>query len=229
MKGSKDKMSAPSELADAATGASAMLTSALAADALDEIGFRHQCLSSEIQPLMDGSHVVGRAHTARAVESTPGERKEPYDGLLAAIDSAPKGAVFVIGTGHSDSAGIWGELVSTASVARGLSGILTDGLTRDTNAVKALGFAVFSRGRSPYDSKGRVEVVEHGLPVDIDNVRIHPGDLVVADSDGVCIVPSALEARVIELVRRKRRVETEFREAVASMSASAAFRKFGIL
>ncbi|WP_028923237.1 RraA family protein [Pseudonocardia acaciae] len=206
------------------------LSSALAADALDTLGHRAQCLGPDVRPLTLSQRVVGRAHPVRAVPAEDIAPARPYAGLLAALDVAPPGSVFVFATGRSDAAGVWGELITTASRARGLAGALTDGLIRDVTSVAGSGFPVFSRGATPYDSKGRVDVVEHGRPVVVDGVTIGPGDLVVGDADGVCIVPAALVDDVLDIVRRKRLGENEFREAVAGgMPVSEAFRAFGVL
>jgi 4-hydroxy-4-methyl-2-oxoglutarate aldolase len=92
------------------------------------------------------------------------------------------------------------------------------------------GTPVFCRGTVPTDSNGRSEVRAHNVPVVIDGVRIEPGDLVVADDDGVVIVPQALIDKVVAMALEKDAHESQFRAAVADgMSATAAFAKFGVL
>jgi len=92
------------------------------------------------------------------------------------------------------------------------------------------GFPVFSRGATPYDSKGRIEIVEHGRPITVDGVLISPGDLVVGDADGVCVVPRAVEEQVLALVADKNRGESDFRRAVrGGMRVSEAFRTYHML
>ncbi|WP_084144848.1 RraA family protein [Amycolatopsis jejuensis] len=207
-----------------------LLTSALASDALDALGRRHQCLGPDIRPLSMSQRLVGRAHTVRAVPAEDIAPERPYEGLLAALDHTPPGAVFVFFTDRSDAAGVWGELVTTACVSQGVAGALTDGLIRDVNRVLELEFPVFSRGATPYDSKGRVDVVEELVPVTVDGVTINPGDLVVGDADGVCIVPAELEHDVLAAVREKRAGERQFREAVAGGTpVTEAFRAYRVL
>lgn len=207
-----------------------LLTSALASDALDSLGYRNQCLSHDIRPLALTDRVVGRAYTALAVPAPDVTPARPYEGLLEALDTVAPGAVFVFNTQRSDAAGVWGELVTTACVAGGVAGALTDGLIRDVTRVLDLEFPVFSRGATPYDSKGRVDVIEHGKPMMMDGVLISTGDVVVGDADGVCIIPRVVERDVIDLVRAKREGEGEFRQAVKhGMRVTDAFRKFGIL
>jgi len=174
--------------------------------------------------------MVGRAFPVRSVPALQVEPERPYEGLLAALDDLFAGAVFVFATGRSDAAGVWGELITTACLARGVAGALTDGLIRDVTRVLESEFPVFSRGATPYDSKGRLDVVEHDVALTIDGVLIQPGDLIVADADGVCVVPRECETQVLELGQQKRSEEGAFRVAVQSGArVSDAFRTYDIL
>jgi len=207
----------------------ALLSSAIAADALDVLGMREQCLAYDVRPLEPTQRVVGRAFPVHSQPATSTAPTTPYEGLMAALDDLTADSVFVFETGRSDAAGVWGELITTACVATGIAGALTDGLIRDVSIVLESGFPVFSRGATPYDSKGRVDVVSHGAPIVIDGVTISAGDLVVGDADGVCIVPAEVELEVLELVRQKREGEGSFRDAVrGGTSISDAFRRFGV-
>ncbi|MDT5018553.1 MAG: hypothetical protein QOD39_4713, partial [Mycobacterium sp.] len=88
----------------------------------------------------------------------------------------------------------------------------------------------FCRGTVPTDSNGRSEVRAHNVPVVIDSVVIDPGDLVVADDDGVAIVPAALIEKVVAMALDKDAHESQFRTAVAEgLTATEAFAKFGVL
>jgi regulator of RNase E activity RraA len=206
------------------------LTSSLASDALDALGHREQCLGPDVGPLAMSQRVVGRAFTVRAIPATTTTPERPYENLLTALDHLGTGEVFVFFTDRYDGAGVWGELVTTASISRGAVGALTDGLVRDVTRILDTGFPVFSRGATPYDSKGRIDVIEEAVPVVIDGVRIAPGDLIVGDADGVCVIPAAIEADVLAHVREKTKGEAKFREAVASgTSVTDAFRTFRVL
>jgi 4-hydroxy-4-methyl-2-oxoglutarate aldolase len=205
------------------------LRSALMADVLDGMGRRHQCLGPGIVPLRSADILVGRAFPVTVIETdTPIE--PPYQGLLRALDAIAADDVFVYPTGRSSRAAVWGELVSTACLARGAAGALTDGLVRDTERIRALGFPVFARGTLPLDVNGRLEVVGYGADAVLDGVPIRPGDLIVADADGVVIVPSELEAEAVELALAKGTREAGFRSAVAAGTApSVAFDRFKVL
>ena len=205
------------------------LRTALVADALDAIGRRNQCLGSGILPLQSNVVLVGRAFTVSAIPADH-PASPPYVGLLKALGEIKAGEVFIYPTGRSNRAAVWGELVSAACLARGVVGLVTDGLIRDVARVRQLEFPVFARGHLPYDVNGRLEVVDQGKVVDIDGVRITPGDLVIADDDGVVIVPADIEAEVIERSLVKDAQERRFREAVEhGDSALVAFERFDVL
>ncbi|MFC7588000.1 RraA family protein [Nonomuraea antimicrobica] len=123
-----------------------------------------------------------------------------------------------------------GELITTACHARRVAGALTDGLVRDAATLAGGTFPIFSRGTVPYDSKGRLDVVEHGEPVTLGGVPIRPGDVLVGDLDGVTVVPAEAVVRVAELVADKRATEASFRAAVAEGgSLTDAFQRYGVL
>lgn len=217
------------QAADEAARLSSELRSALVSDALDAVGRREQCLGPGIHPLTPAAVVVGRAFTVTAIPSEKPARR-PYLGLLRALDAVRGGEIFVYPTARSDRAAVWGELVSATCRARGAVGVVTDGLVRDVARIREIGFPVFCRGTLPYDVNGRLEVVDHGQVVEIDGVRIAPGDLVVADDDGVVIVPSDVELEVIERCRVKEAQERRFREAVEKgLPAQDAFERFDVL
>jgi len=206
-----------------------ILTSALVADSMDALGLTACCLGWDIGPLQAHDVLVGRAFTVRQIEvDAPPDR--PYRGLLRALDEIGPDEVFVIPTGRSVKAAVWGELVSTASRHRGAAGALTDGLVRDSTKVRALSFPVFARGTSPLDTNGRLEITDIGPEAIIDGVSICRGDLIVGDADGVVIVPWEVVGEVVERAQAKLRGEAQFRRAVSNGTApSVAFERFKVL
>jgi regulator of RNase E activity RraA len=205
------------------------LRAALVCDALDTVGLRRQSLGADIQWLSGKGVLVGHALTVstEVVEVVP---DDPYVGLTAALDALTRGDVYVMATGRSDKYAAWGELVSIAAAESGAVGMVTDGLVRDAAQVERLGFPVLARGTTAVDINGRAEVIGHGSPIMIDGVEIEAGDLIVADRDGVVIVPTAVRDDVISLATSKGLAERRFRKALATgMSASEAFARFHVL
>ena len=207
----------------------AELGSALISDILDGRGLRSQCLAAGLA-LLDDSHVIAGFAYPVVVQRVFEVPEKPFRGLLAALDALGPDDVFITPTHRATDIAVWGELLSTAAIARGAAGAITDGLIRDTRQIVELGFPVVSAGTIPYDSKGRHEIVAHDVPVRMDGVAIEPGDFVLADRDGVVITPRAIAASVIEEALEKRAKEREFKAAVAAgMSVTEAFVRFQVL
>ncbi len=204
------------------------LRTSLLSDALDRAGLRRQCLGPDIVPL-SGSRLEGRAFPL-VLERVERPAETPYRGLLRALDAVPAGAVVVIPGRRAVDAALFGELMATSCGARGAAGAVCEGYVRDLVEVRALGFPLFGCGTLPYDVDGRLEVVGHGRPVEIDGVVVEPGALVVADADGVVVVPADVEDEVLAAAADKAAREGGFRAAVAAgVLPSEAYDRFGVL
>jgi len=205
------------------------LYSGLLSDACDAAGHRDRALRADIRPLDESLVLVGRAKTTvwAPMFHVPAR---PYDKEIAAIDSLQPGEVFVMAVGRSQEIVPWGELLSTASKARGGRGAVMDGLVRDSRQIRAMGFPVYCTGRRPFDSCGRGIVVDYDVTITLDGVTIEPGDLVFGDSDGVVIVPQQVEAEVLERAWTKLSGENTTRDALrAGVPLAEVFRTHGIL
>ena len=113
---------------------------------------------------------------------------------------------------------------------RGAVGAVCYGPHRDTRKVLEQGFPVFSTGRFAQDSRVRTIVQAYRVPIEIEGVRIYPGDLIFGDLDGIVVIPRQHERTVIEKALAKADAENLVRQAVeAGMGATAAFKKYGVL
>jgi regulator of RNase E activity RraA len=197
------------------------------ADVLDRLGYREQALRADIRPLFSGARAAGMARTVRTIPAPEFSPVEPYKGEMAAVDDLRPGDVMVVSECHWS---FWGELLSTAARHRGCRGVVIDGYTRDTRAIIAMGFPVFCRGIHPADSLGRLDVVEHDVLIDCGGVLVQPGDLILADDDGVVVVPQGIAEQVLTAAEAKVRGENLVRKALAEgMSVTEAFRRYGVL
>ena len=209
----------------------AELTAALLSDALDAAGYRHQAAPPVIRGLDDGLVLAGRARTGlyrEVFHVAPGAN--PYALEIALVDDLRPGEIIVLACGGSRRIAPWGELLTTAAMARGAVGCLTDGMVRDTRAIRALGFPVFHGGIGPLDSKGRGEIAEIDVPVEIAGVPVRPGDLVFGDADGVVVVPLEIEAQVLAAAFARTAGEAATLEALRrGEKLGEVFRRFGVL
>lgn len=197
-------------------------------DILDALGRYHQFLPQPIQPLRETMVLAGRAMPVVMID-VHGPQQKAFGQLTEALDDLKPGEVYVCGGGAMRCA-YWGELLTATARTRGAAGAVIDGYHRDTPKVLEQNWPVFSRGRYAQDSAVRTAVVSFRCPVEIGGVWIEPGDLVFGDLDGVVIVPRSLENEVIPRALEKARGEKLVRKAIeGGMTATAAFKKFGIL
>ncbi|MSU43294.1 MAG: RraA family protein [Pedosphaera sp.] len=205
------------------------LYAAVVADVLDTLGHRQQTLSADIHALTPTQKVCGRVFTARAV-SVDTIPAEPYKLEMAAIDTMRKGDVLVVDAGHNKQCSFWGELLSTACLAKGVRGIVMSTCTRDLWRLREMPFPVFGIGCTPADSKGRIDVVEFGRPIILDGVATKNGDYIIGDEDGVVIIPTEIAPETMRLAAEKASGENTVRdELAAGVSVAEVFRKHGIL
>ena len=206
------------------------LTTAILSDSLDASGFRHQVLASRLAPLVAGSRVFGRAWTVRFEPSTDDDPNDPYGAAIDYISAIAGGEIAVIGTGDSNESAFWGELFSAAAIGAGAVGVVTDGNLRDTDKIAQLGFPAFSRSRRPIDYRMRMRVVGAGESVEIGGVSIDSGDLLMADDDGVVVVPQSHEVEVLRRARERAAGEsTVLAELLAGETLRAVWDRHGIL
>lgn len=206
------------------------LYTAVISDSLDSLGYRRQVMREYIRPVHSRYQVVaGYAHTIAFVDSDE-ILENPFDAEIAAVDSIPVGAMVVISTGLSKQNAPWGELLSTAAVARGARGAVMDGFVRDVKLIAELGFPVFATGMKPVDSNGRGKLVSFSEPIVCGEVEVNPGDLVVADYDGVVVIPQSMIAETMERALAKVEGENQSRtELRKGAYLRDVYAKYGIL
>lgn len=204
------------------------LRSPLLADAADAMGLRCQCMSPDLRPLADGKRMAGTAVTLQtfAVVEPP---KDPYIRELEFLDTLRAGDV-VVAAASSTECAFWGELLTSIAQAKGAVGAVVDGWIRDADMVAESSFSVVSRGSSPYDSKGRLELAATNIPIDCGGVLVRPGDGVFADSDGIVVLPADAIAELVRRAEEKSVEEDRVRELYATgVRPVDVYRKFGVL
>jgi regulator of RNase E activity RraA len=205
------------------------LYSAVVADALDSLGYRNQSPNVPLLAQTGQNKLVGRCRTTLWADMAHPDPK-PYELELMAVDACRPDDVLIAAAGGSMRSGIWGELLSTAARNGGCAGAIVDGAVRDVAKMTEMKFCVFARGRCVYDSLHRQRVIDLDVPVDIGGVIFSPGDLVIADTDGVVVIPKAIEEQALMKAWQKVHAENVSRDAIAAgMKALSAYKKFGVL
>jgi 4-hydroxy-4-methyl-2-oxoglutarate aldolase len=205
------------------------LYSAVLCDALDAMGLTNQSPRVRLAPMTGDFVLAGRCRTTLWADMFH-EDPQPYELELIAVDSCLADDVLIAAAAGSMRSGIWGELLSTAAKNRGCVGAVVDGAVRDTRQMTKMQFPVFARGHCIYDSQNRQRVIDLNVPVEIDGVVFSPGDLVLADSDGVVVVPHEVEKEAVRRAWEKVHAENITRDAIrGGMKATDAYAKYGVL
>lgn len=205
------------------------LYSAVLCDALDSLGFTNQSPRVRLAPMTGDYVLAGRCRTSLWADMFHKDPR-PYELELIAVDSCQADDVLIAAAGGSMRSGIWGELLSTAARNRGCVGAIVDGAVRDTRQMTQMQFPVFARGHCIYDSQNRQRVIDLDVPVEIDGVEFAPGDLVLADADGVVVLPQKAEQEAIRRAWEKVHAENVTRDAIRDgLKATEAYAKYGVL
>lgn len=205
------------------------LYAAVVADCCDAVGYRNQIMRHDMRPIAQEMRVVGVASTVLCVEvySIPAE---PYVHELEAVDALQPHDIFVATTNGATSFALWGELLSTRARMRGATGAVIDGFSRDARRIGDMGFPTFCTGLHLGDSQGRGDVIASGVPIRCGDVIVHPGDYLIADIDGVCVVPQHAIIEVLQLAEEKIQSEDLVRtDLAAGRSVLETYHQYGVM
>jgi 4-hydroxy-4-methyl-2-oxoglutarate aldolase len=192
-----------------------VLDCATICDVFDTMGLPEPALDAAIQRVTTPrAKAAGWAYTiegAFTVAAGPDRLK------LQIADGLPEDSLAVWGGTNARGICLFGDLISLTMFKRGCRGAVVDGGVRDIDAISDLDFPVFARYRSPVQSIGRWRVVRHDIAISVPGalgrlVPVHPGDFVLADSDGVVVIPQAHVLEVLERAEDVVRKEVEARE-----------------
>lgn len=175
-------------------------------EALGPVAGRMALMSPRMRPLLAGRRISGAAVTAYNF---------PGDNLMihVALRLATRGQVLVLTNGGGHQGALWGDVACTFAVKKGIAGVVADGAVRDVDALRELDFPVWATAISPEhpEKRGPGSV---NVPVVVDGVLVEPGDVVVADGDGVLVIPQAHLARAVEGARSRAAKEVAIRDRI---------------
>ena len=189
-----------------------MLSTANVSDGLDRLGIKGA--PHGIGPLWDACpKIVGPAATLKLVPVGQAE-ESPVLGTLEAVKRGRPGDVLVIDQAGRMDVNSYGGVAGFTTRHFGLAGCVIDGVTRDIDEYKQLNLPVYGRGFIQQSIRDRCACAGYAIEVQLGGVPVRPGDLIVADENGVCVVPQEKAAEVLEFARLFKSIEDTVVEAV---------------
>ncbi len=198
-------------------------------DSLDSLDCRDHAMHPRVRPLRESFQFAGRARTVQW-QYMFGKDPSPYEIEIKFMDSLGPGDVVIYNSDPRLTNAPWGELMSTAAIHRGAKGAIIDSCVRDVKKIFKLNFPVFATAIAPLDSAGRGKVVAYDVPIESGGVHIEPRDLVVADYDGVVVIPQSIEKEVLKRSFQKVSKENKTRnELRKGKLLGEVYAKYGVL
>ena len=176
-------------------------------------GLRNLAISG-LRPLnLGATRIVGPAWTLRYIPgredlNPPPKPGDPENAQRHTVERAPPGSVVIVSTGGELRSGTFGDILVARMKVRGVAGIVTDGAMRDVPVVSTMDIPVFCAGAAAPPSMNWLHPIDVQVPVGCGGVPVFPGDAVIADADGVVIVPNGIAAEVARDAFEQERIET---------------------
>jgi regulator of RNase E activity RraA len=177
---------------------------------MDRLGLKGATFG--VRPMWPCPKVAGRAVTMK-IKPVGLEKPKQHLGT-AAIVAANPGDIIVIDNGGRPDTSCWGGLLSLASKAKGISGVVIDGACRDIDESREVAFPVYARGVVPMTARGRVMQESFNQEIEFAGVQVHPGDLILADGSGVVVIPQAKEEEVVKEAEAVAATEARMAEGI---------------
>jgi len=175
-------------------------------ESLGAVQGRMALMSSRMRPLLQGRRISGAAVTSYNF---------PGDNLMihVALNVAERGQILVLANGGGTQGALWGDVACTFAAQKGIAGVVADGPVRDIDALREMDFPVWATSISPShpEKRGPGSV---NVPIVVDGVLVEPGDVIVADGDGVLAIPQAHLARTLEGARQRAEREVAIRKRI---------------
>jgi regulator of RNase E activity RraA len=197
------------------------ISSPTAYDVLLKMGYPNQAVHSDIRPLVHGRRIAGPARTIRGESLAEDEGKWGTAFSYDFFRQIETGDVIVFDCGGHVHGGPWGGNTASTARVRGAQGIVIDGGTRDYSDIIEIGFPTFCRFVTPVLAHGRFQITGINESIQLTaqikgRVTVNPGDFVLADDDGIVVIPAEHLQQVLEFAEYAERAEKEIRAAIES-------------
>lgn len=190
------------------------LTSCILSDLLDDFGYPSQVVKG-LTPNIDGVKLLGRASTLKLRKLKDGEDFRGIYEALHSYETIIPNDIIVVENEVPEHA-YFGELNANLAIRSGAEGVIVNGMTRDNAEVVSTGLPVFARGYTCQDVRGRATTEHFNKTIFLNGVKVEPNTLIYADSEGVIVIPKAIEDKVIEEVYKRASNEKKILTDIAS-------------
>lgn len=168
------------------------LSTPCVSDALDKLEIKGSCCG--LKPIVRGKKIVGPAFTVKyipvgSIKGTAGDY----------IDDTHEGDVIVLDNAGRTYCTVWGDILTYVAISKKIAGTVIDGVCRDVDGIRALSYPIFSRGHFMVTGKDRVILKSVNETVEICDVQVQPGDLIMGDESGVLVIPQDKAEKVLEI------------------------------
>lgn len=197
-------------------------------DVLDKMGYTNQWLGKNIKPIGPVVTIAGEALTVKYAHSLFNTAEDSIEGDTTMLEEIRNNNVIVVDNGGNEMTGLWGGMSALIAKKKGAEGLVIDGGVRDTSYIIKQGLPIYARFTSPLDTLGRFKIVNTNVPIYINNIIIHPGDIIIGDYDGVLSIPRDIAQEVLLKVEDLVKNEIKIRNALQSgMLPKEAGEKYG--
>ncbi len=186
-------------------------------DALDLLGI--QGVITGISPIVEGTKLIGPVVTVKEITGEKGSFSLEDFNVGSIIEIAKRDHVIFFDL-EGEPISTWGELATRAAMKKGIAGVVVNGGVRDVEEIKRLKFPVFARHRVPTSGKTRVKIVFINKPIKCKDILIQPDDIIVGDSNGILILPSA---RVLEIFEKAKELNEKEKRFEVEIEKGASF------
>ena len=205
-----------------------LLNSSIVHDALRSENLLHQTLPHEIKPLLFENKVVGKVWTLSGELNSELNQDKTLLSWTKFLSNAERNSVIVCQP-NNHSIALMGELSAEVLKLKGIRGYITDGGCRDVTRIKSeIKLPVYCRYNTPKDVADRWIVKEMGTSIQIGDVNIKTGDYLIADEDGIVIIPNKIIFKIIAKAKKDLNSENKMREAILNgTDPQEAYLKYG--
>ncbi len=177
----------------------AALDTCAVSDALDSLGVNGS-VTGLVRRSTD-STIAGRVQTVKLSAGKPPEGSTSHLGTRATASAEDIDVIVVEQRSGIDAAG-WGGVLATAAKAKGIRGVIIEGPVRDIDECAKIGLPVFSRSTTPKTARGRIHESAFNVDIQVGDVNVGAGDLIIADGTGVVFVPAAIATEVLDIAEQ---------------------------